>query len=161
MTRSRYFGLLFLLLAVAAIGLIYPIYVIRPFRHQGPGELQAALFVLQYRGIVEVLAAVAALVTLVVRWRSQSGRAAKITGLVTTLLVFACGILSRVNVYEIMFHPIDRPSFGPGAASRLDGAEKVVAVKLGNAARAYPVRNMAYHHVVNDVVGEVPIAATY
>jgi hypothetical protein len=161
MTRSRYFGLLFLLLAVAAIGLIYPVYVIRPFRHQGPVELEAALFVLQYRGTVEALAAGGALFTLVFWWRNHSGIATKIIGLVTTLLVFACGILSRVNVYEIMFHPINRPSFGAAAVSRLDGAEKVIAVKIGNAARAYPIRNMAYHHVVNDVVGEVPIAATY
>ena len=28
-------------------------------------------------------------------------------------------------------------------------------------ARAYPIREMAYHHIVNDVVGGVPIAATY
>jgi hypothetical protein len=34
-------------------------------------------------------------------------------------------------------------------------------VKLGGESRAYPVRMMAYHHIVNDVVGGVPIVATY
>jgi hypothetical protein len=161
MRRSRYFGLLVLFLAVAVFGLVYPFYVIRPFRHQGATELQAALFVLRYRGFVEALVAGAALFTLVVWWRRQRGIAAMIAGVVATLLVFACGILSRVNVYEIMFHPVGQPSFGAVSATRLDNIEKVIAVKIGPAARAYPIRNMAYHHVVNDVVGGVPVAATY
>jgi hypothetical protein len=66
-----------------------------------------------------------------------------------------------VNVYEIMFHPISQPSFAAASDVRLDGDEKVIAVRIGSASRAYPVRNIAYHHVVNDVVGGVPIAATY
>jgi hypothetical protein len=161
MSRSRYFCLLALLVAVAGFGLVYPVYVIRPFRHQGPGELQAALLVLQYRGVAEALLAIAVLFTLAVGWRSIRGIGTKVAGILATLLVLACGFLSRVNIYEIMFHPVDRPAFGAASESRLDGAERVVAVKIGGAARAYPIRNMAYHHVVNDVVGGVPLAATY
>lgn len=161
MSRSRYFGLLFIFLAIAVFGLVYPFYVIRPFRPQGAAELQAALWVLRYRGLAEALMAAAALVTLTFCWRWQRGRATKIGGLLVTVLVFASAILCRVNIYEIMFHPVGRPSFGVASTSKLDGAERVIAVKVGPAARAYPIRNMAYHHVVNDVVGGVPIAATY
>ncbi len=32
---------------------------------------------------------------------------------------------------------------------------------LGDKARAYPIRSISYHHVVNDRLGGVPIAATY
>jgi hypothetical protein len=32
---------------------------------------------------------------------------------------------------------------------------------MKNEARAYPVRSLSYHHIVNDVIGGVPIAATY
>ena len=61
-----------------------------------------------------------------------------------------------------MFHPAGRaqPS-SPPAESRLDKDEKVIAIQVNGAARAYPIRSMSYHHIVNDVVGGVPIVATY
>jgi len=36
----------------------------------------------------------------------------------------------------------------------------VLAVKIHGEAVAYPVRQMGYHHIMQDVVGGVPIAAT-
>jgi len=36
-----------------------------------------------------------------------------------------------------------------------------MTVELNGEAVAYPVRQMAYHHVINDVVGGKPITATY
>ena len=39
--------------------------------------------------------------------------------------------------------------------------DKVLAVSWGRMARAYPIRTMGYHHIVNDTVGGVPIAVTY
>ena len=69
--------------------------------------------------------------------------------------------LSRVNVYEIMFHPMGRPNFASVTDTKLDGAEMVMAVHIAGVARAYPIRIVSYHHIVNDVVGGVPIVATY
>jgi hypothetical protein len=43
----------------------------------------------------------------------------------------------------------------------LDAAEMVMAVRFGNDARAYPIVQMAYHHVFNDEVGGTPIVVTY
>jgi hypothetical protein len=37
----------------------------------------------------------------------------------------------------------------------------IMSVRLGGDDRAYPISQMAYHHVLNDVVGGVPIAVTY
>jgi hypothetical protein len=34
-------------------------------------------------------------------------------------------------------------------------------VRVAGIARAYPIRSISYHHVVNDTVGGVPIVATY
>ena len=70
-------------------------------------------------------------------------------------------MLSHVNVYERMFHPMGSPSFETAQATRLDGKEMVIAVDIGGAARAYPIRILSYHHIANDTVGGVPIAATY
>jgi len=60
-----------------------------------------------------------------------------------------------------MFHPDIRPSFTAAQSVKLDGAEKVIAVRIGGEARAYPIRSMSYHHVLNDMVGGVAIVATY
>jgi hypothetical protein len=88
-------------------------------------------------------------------------------------VVFVCAALSRVNIFEVMFHPAGAPSFQPARETRLDGDEKVLALNLSSSKggsrssdnRAYPVRSISCHHIVNDVVkgvaGEVPIAVTY
>ncbi len=68
---------------------------------------------------------------------------------------------ARVNIYEMMFHHLDRPEFAAADKVKLDNDEKVIAVKIGGEARAYPIRSMAYHHVANDVVGQTAIVATY
>jgi len=60
-----------------------------------------------------------------------------------------------------MFRPMDRPSFLPASQTKLDGGEEVIAVRVGRAARAYPIRSLSYHHIVNDVLGGLPIVATY
>ena len=151
---------LFLMLASLAVGIFflgYPNYVIRPRRPKGPRELQAALFVLQYRPVAEILCVVLAWGALVWFLRSKPRLASRIGAIAVTVLVFAAAALSRVNVYEIMFHPAGVPSFEPVRETKLDGDEKVLAVH----ARAYPVRSISYHHIVNDVEGGVPIAVTY
>lgn len=85
----------------------------------------------------------------------------KAAEIVCALLVISFAILSRVNVYELMFHPVDSPTFSPAAKAKLDNGEEVIAVYIGGAARSYPVRSMSYHHIVNDVLGGLPIVATY
>ena len=80
---------------------------------------------------------------------------------VGAVLAVVLAVLARVNVYELMFHPLNHPSFTAASEVKLDGAEKVVAVRVGGEARAYPIRSMSYHHVVNDVVGGAAIVATY
>ena len=37
----------------------------------------------------------------------------------------------------------------------------VLAVSLKGDAAAYPVRQLAYHHLVQDVVGGLPLVVTY
>src|SRR5476649_2187258 len=61
---------------------------------------------------------------------------------------------------ELMFHPVDHPAFAAAADVKLDKDDKLIVVKIGASARAYQILIMAYHHVVNDVVGGTAIAAT-
>ena len=40
-----------------------------------------------------------------------------------------------------------------------DTDEPVIAIQVNDVARASPIRGNSYHHIVNDVVGGVPIVA--
>lgn len=58
---------------------------------------------------------------------------------------------------------IDRPKFDTvvEAGRWLRDVEPVVAVEHGGEARAYPVRVLIWHEIVNDVVGGEPLAVTF
>ena len=46
-------------------------------------------------------------------------------------------------------------------AGFLADAEMVMGVQVGDDAVAFPVRQLAYHHVVNTEVADEPVVATY
>ena len=141
--------------------LAYPVYVIRPFRYQGSLELSMALAVMRFRPYLEILLVAAAAALLAFCWRQIRGLRQRLAASACALLVLLFGVASCFNVYELMFHPLDRPSFSPASKAKLDGGEEVIAVHIGEAARAYSIRSMSYHHIVNDVVGGLLIVATY
>lgn len=68
---------------------------------------------------------------------------------------------SHVNVFERMCHPVDSLQITAATAAELEGDDMVIAVNVDGHARAYPIRMMGYHHIVNDRLGAVPIVATY
>src|SRR5262249_20203409 len=58
--------------------------------------------------------------------------------------------------------PVGRPSFVDRAVGRgLAPREPVISVAIGGEARAYPLRVMIWHEIVNDTVGGTPIAVTW
>jgi hypothetical protein len=77
------------------------------------------------------------------------------------LVVTFSAVMTRLNYFEWMFHPIAGAQFIPESKSKLDAKEMIMAVNFGVNSRAYPISQMAYHHVLNDVVGGVPIVVTY
>lgn len=141
--------------------LVYPVYVIRPFRAQGARELSAALATVRCRAPLMVAFAVVAFAALVWYWRRERRWLRRMTSAAAALAVAAMALASRVNIYELMFHPLGPPAFMAAGQSKLDGDEMVIAVRVGLVARAYPIRNISYYHIVNDLVDGVPIAATY
>jgi len=163
MLRLRWtFGLVLLAcLAVSLVAVVYPMYVIRPFRAQGARELAVALVVNRYRGMATLISALAVLAALATYWPAQPVRWRRILAGVGAGLVCVLAVLARINVYELMFHPIDHATFAASGRSKLDGGEKVIAVLVNGQARAYPIRGMAYHHIINDEVGKTAIVATY
>ncbi len=57
--------------------------------------------------------------------------------------------------------PVYNPRFETAAASGIPLSEPVVAVEIDGVARAYPLRYMTAHEIVNDQLGGVPVAVTY
>jgi hypothetical protein len=159
--RTRWILVLLACLAVSSVCVVYPIYVIRPFRAQGARELAAALVVMRYRPLITVISALIALGAGVGYWRAQAQKWRRVLVAVGASLVCVLAVLARLNVYELMFHPVRHPAFAAATEVKLDKDDKLIVVKIGGAARAYPIRTMGYHHVVNDVVGGTALVATY
>jgi Protein of unknown function (DUF3179) len=162
MNRNRWTLVLLACLAVSLVCVVYPIYVIRPFRPQGARELIVALTVSRFRPVLTVISALVAAWAAIAYWRARPRMAGRILMIVGAVLVCVFAALARVNVYEqVMFHAIEHPEFAAASAAKIDADDKVIVVKIGGNARAYPIRMMGYHHVVNDVVGGTALVATY
>jgi hypothetical protein len=58
---------------------------------------------------------------------------------------------------------LDSPSFHrAGEVRGLDPREPVITLELdGQTPRAYPIRYLTWHEIVNDTVGQVPVAVTF
>jgi hypothetical protein len=156
-------GFFLFLASFAALALaLYPIYVIRPFREQKPADLQRALWVqLHDKAILVGLFLLITMLALLV-WR----RAGWVTRLL--LLTPAMGIAliaagaGWFNPYEqLMFHALGEPHYVAMQQAGIDPKDMVIAVTLGGESRAYPIREMGYHHVVNDRLHQLPIVVTY
>jgi uncharacterized protein DUF3179 len=168
----------FLAFAMVCIGLFFiPAIIIQPFKHQTPFGLALAMALRQRAPWGTLLAALVALGFAIVLWRSTdqgiTGSATRVKWWRTAKLwrrIVLCvvmvpvafsTVMARLNYFEWMFHPVPSPQFEAEAASKLDKGEMILALHLGSDARAYPIREIAYHHIVNDVVNGVPVCVTY
>lgn len=76
----------------------------------------------------------------------------------------------NINLNEIMdggphrgdIPSIDNPKFVNASEEKNIGRnEPVITVEINGDARAYPIRILMFHEIVNDVVGGVPVTVTY
>jgi len=137
-----------------------PAFIIRPFRHQTPSALTLAMALRQRAPEVTLAAAVVSLALALILWGAASKSRKFLLACVMVVVAFAA-VMSRLNYFEWMFHPVDSPQFESASARKLDKGEMILAIRYGSDARAYPISEMAYHHVLNDVVAGVPVAVTY
>ena len=152
---------LFTLLVLASLAVVFiPAYIIRPFRAQSPEGLRLALALSTWAPVVTVAAGLAALLLAIGLFRGARRRQKALVTL-GMLLMVASAALARYNYFERVFRPVTTPQFEPAAQVQLDADEMVLAVRSGPHSRAYPIRAMAYHHLVNDTLGGVPLVATY
>jgi len=73
---------------------------------------------------------------------------------VIVLPLLAATWFARQNHFEWMFHPLARTVYAKTSdAGFVEDTDMVLAVENKGEAVAYPVRQMAYHHLVADIVG--------
>ena len=153
------------LFVTAGVGLgiiAFPTFYIMPFKTQDARTLAWALTA---RTVAPALtlsaAAVAGALAICLAMRGRRWWSRLAPALLVVPVVFGAWF-ARQNHFEWMFNPLPKAAYaGAGEAGFVADRDMVMAVEVGGEAVAYPVRQMAYHHVVQDVVGGKPITATY
>jgi hypothetical protein len=149
------------LLALLSFGLFFiPAFVIRPFHHQSQSALDLAIAVKHIEPTLTlvVLAGILALGWRLWRSASKLSRAGIVLAM---LLSTVSAVMVRQNYFEWMFHPIKVAGFVSPGNAHLDDKEMVMTVQVGSDQRAYPIVQMAYHHILNDTVAGEPLVVTY
>jgi hypothetical protein len=154
--------LLLLIVAAAVAFVVVPVFLFYPFRPQTETGLAAGYYVRGLAPWATVALVVAALMLVVRMWRASRRWWARVLMVLLLLPVGASVWAARQNVFERMFPPLAAPAYArAGEVDYVSDEDMVLAVERGGERVAYPVRLMAYHHLVGDTVGGVPLVATY
>ena len=159
--KKRGVLVLSLLLAALLLAILIPVWLIQPFRHQTPLALDVSYRLRQWSPIGVPILAVFVVVWGVRLWKGSGvvGRAGLATVCFVSLLA---AWFSQQNYFEWMFRQPAKPEYvAADKASFLTDQDRVLGVELNGEAAAYPVRALAYHHLVQDRVGGEVIVATY
>ena len=160
--NRRLAWLAFLITVLVALAMVFtPIWLIMPFKAQTQRGLTISYWLRRWSPLVTVIASVAALMLLAFLWRGSRWWL-RLALVVLVIPLLGATWLARQNHFEWMFRPVTNPAFArPGEVDFIGDNDMVLAVENNGEAVAYPVRLMAYHHVLQDIVGGTPIAATY
>ena len=145
---------------IAVVGL--PLALDQPFGSQTARMLDAVYAMRRWSPIVTALglAALAVLAAISLRRRRTWLALVGFGGVLT--LAIAAAWFARQNPFEWMFNPLPQPQFVAAAkATFVEPNDLVLAVSADGDAAAYPIRQMAYHHLVNDRIGRTPAVVTY
>ena len=160
--RWRSVLILCLLVAASLLAVGIPVWLIQPFRHQTPGDLALSYLLRRWSPVGVPILAGCALLLVIRLWRGSPGflrKGALVIALLPTLLA---AWFAQQNHFEWMFRPPAKAEFStPAEAAFLKDEDRVLGVEINGEAAAYPIRALAYHHLVHDRVGGVDLVATY
>ena len=159
--KLAWFGLVIIVGTSLAVVMI-PAALIMPFKPQTPRAVEISYLLKSWSPMATVLALIGSLALAVWLWIGK--RSWWQRGLLVVLMVpaLAAAWFAQQNHFEWMFNPLQQTAYAKaGDAGFVRAKDMVLAVTINGEAVAYPVRQMAYHHVVHDTVGGVPIVATY
>lgn len=159
--RAGWLSLLLLAVAVLAI-VAAPVFIIQPFKPQTQRGLTISYALRNWSPLVTAVGLIASFILVGWLWGGARRWIAKIVLVILLLPAIAAAWFARQNHFEWMFNPLKHSAYTRAPEATWVGAEDMVlAVEKNGEAVAYPVRLMAYHHVVGDTIGGTPIVATY
>jgi hypothetical protein len=158
--RSAWLLLLGIVLVALAI-VIVPVWIVQPFKPQTARGLEVSFALRRWSPLVTLVGVAIAL--LLVGLLARGSRWWSKALLVLLMLpLLASTWFARQNHFEWMFNPLANSAYAKASEATFAGDnDMVLAVEIKGEAVAYPVRLMAYHHLVQDTVGGTPIVATY
>jgi len=154
---------LLIIIAIAAFAMIaIPVWLIQPFAAQTDRAVQISYYLRSWSPVLTVLFAIAALFLSVIIWRNSKRWFTNIP-LILPLTVLGFSVwFAQQNHFLWMFNPLANSAYAKiSEVDFVKDDEMVMSVEINNEVVAYPILQMAYHHVVQDVVGGKPITATY
>jgi hypothetical protein len=160
--RRRIAWLLLLVLVVGLLTVVaIPVRLIMPFRAQTDSALSTAFTLRSWSPSLTLIGALLAVALVVWLWsNSRWWRRALLV--IALIPVFVATWFARQNHFEWMFNPLPNPAYAKiNESGFVNDSDMVLAVEHQGEAVAYPIRLMAYHHLVQDTVGGTPIVATY
>ena len=161
----KYRNVILILLAIliAAVAAVFiPAYLIRPFTAQTKEGVRISYYFRTWAPVFTVILLVIAIFLSVRSWRAASHWLKKAVLAMILLFTATATWFSFQNYFQWMFNPL--PDANYARAEKVDfinGKDMVLTVTNAGEAVAYPVRLLAYHHLVHDRVGGKPIVATY
>jgi hypothetical protein len=158
--RTRWIAAVVLPMAAAAVALV-PILIDQPFGTQTPRIMTLAFTLRRWGPVLTLVLAIVAIAAALsvgrrARWWTKA--------LLLAPIAVALGAVwfARQNPFEWMFNALPDARYAPAReASFVEPSDIVLAVTLDGDAAAYPIRQIAYHHVVNDRIGRTPAVVTY
>ena len=160
--RAVWWYVLASLVGVALMLVLTPAWLIQPFRAQTERGLGLSYTLKNVAPWATLAAATFGIVLAIWLWSNTRRWWGKSALVAATLLLCASAWFARQNHFEWMFNPLGASSFARASeASFVALDDMVMTVEVGDERVAYPVRQMAYHHLAHDVVGGTHIVATY
>jgi hypothetical protein len=162
-TRSRWVWPALVVLLLLSIALVaIPVFLIQPFRPQTAHALGISYALRSWAPPATAIVLLAIFALVIWQWTRGSRWWSKALLVFILLLSIGPAWFARQNHFEWMFNPLKNSAYvKANDAGFVRDSDMVLAVKINDEAVAYPVRLMAYHHVVSDTVGGTPICATY
>jgi hypothetical protein len=160
--RRKLVWLVVFVLVIAVVAIVLtPVFKIMPFKAQTPRVMEVSYLMRRWSPLLTIVGSLIILTLSIALW--LRGRWwSRIVLLLLLVPTLGATWLARQNHFEWMFNPLPHPAYAKSAeASFVSDTDRVMAVNIGNESVAYPIRIMAYHHVVADTVGGTPITATY
>jgi hypothetical protein len=162
LSRKAAWAILLLIFLVALAIVLTPVWIIQPFAAQSERGLKISYTMRAWSPLLTLIIAAVAVALVVWLWRGSRRWWKKAFLVVVLIPLLAATWFARQNHFEWMFNPIANAAYAKTSeAAFVADTDMVMAVENNGEAVAYPVRLMAYHHLVQDNVGGTPIVATY